>query len=680
MSAFPQTQPQASSSTPSVPIRGRGASRMLGNALRGAGMAAEQGMELDGGVGGRRRGAGRSVVTNARAGPLDQTGRHRGRDATPYAKPANTMAGRELLPGGGRGGRGGGGGGPSRRGTGRPHDGRRNPEGTPDMLKGNTPDPDLRRKQHSKLNELLRSDDMKHWLQSRLIAPGTLDLTAMHEDAWLKEQGILSLSDKNAPPNAGHVLWRLIDKVLQEEAGSRILTLSLANNRLASLHQLSKLPMCLPHLRALDLSNNPIASIHELRALQAAGEQKGKLSLGAGSLKSLVELNLEHTRVRDDMCKTPEGAERYKHDIMQRFPGLLMLDRVNLLRIVYPIERQPKIKRPEDERKALAAQVYSFPVDVLPSFFENEGVAATVNQFCAKFFTTFDTDRVALALAYTPTATVSFSCNTLPARSALAADVARTRSARPNPVSFEPWLALPGRNFFRGAASLDARWRSLKTPAAPDFAAWATTQVPQTRHPLADAAKWNIDAWILDGDGASTRIMVVVAGEFQEMPSGTYRSFTRTFTLVLAPPGQPAALAGWPAVAQADIMVVHSYLGTGAFDHARSILTPPVVLVAPSAQSGLPAAGSSAGLPTPIDALALPSAPAVTAAPAHTAPAAPAPAAPEAQEQAVQIVRARTGMNDGWSRMCLAQNEWDIERALANFLELKPTIPPEAYV
>jgi nuclear RNA export factor len=68
----------------------------------------------------------------------------------------------------------------------------------------------------------------------------------------------------------------------------------------------------LPYLRALDLSNNPISRINELDELLAAGEKKGKASVGAGSLKSLIELKLNGCKFREEMLLKPDGAETYK--------------------------------------------------------------------------------------------------------------------------------------------------------------------------------------------------------------------------------------------------------------------------------------------------------------------------------------------------------------------------------
>lgn len=105
------------------------------------------------------------------------------------------------------------------------------------------------------------------------------------------------------------VLRRLI---AAQPTNTPIYTLSLSNNILHDLHQLSRLPHSLPHLRALDLSNNPIRKISELDELLAEGEKKGKATAGVGSLKSLTELKLNGCLFREQMLQQAKGAEIYQ--------------------------------------------------------------------------------------------------------------------------------------------------------------------------------------------------------------------------------------------------------------------------------------------------------------------------------------------------------------------------------
>ncbi|TXT05944.1 hypothetical protein VHUM_03705 [Vanrija humicola] len=554
-----------------------------------------------------------------------QSGRHRPGKDTPYTKPDGKGSLSSRI--------GSVAGSSSSSGQAPPRGGK----GTPDVLRDNNPKrAQVQSQQHSKLNEVLRGDEIKEWLKSRVIAPGVLDMSNLPDDAWLKEKGILPPGHKDAPVNVGHVFWRLISSTL-ETPGNPITTLSLASNNFNTLHQLAKLPLCLPHIRALDLSNNPIAKSDELKHLQSAGEQKGKASTGAGSLKSLIELKLNGVRFREETLQRPDGADIYQHDVLRRFPGLLILDGVQLNRIVFPLERKPVVKRTEEERKPLAAVPFTFPFDVINTFKESDAVESTVMAFCEVFFTLFDNNRAELVDFYHPKATLSIAGNTLPSRSAQALEVSKTRSSRPAPISFEQWVSLPGRNFFRTCTTIEQRTNTLKSPMDRDALLTWWNKVPRTKHPLADPSKWSFDSWYFDDN--NDRISAVIQGEFQELPSGTYRSFTRTFILGAPPAGSAAAAKGYPCIVLSDVMVVHSYLGTGSFDSKSSLVQPDIAIVPPN---GGDEAAQKAAL--------------------------------------IQQVRARTGMNDAYSEMCLTQNDWDVERAVANFQEIRGSIPADAFV
>ncbi|WRT70302.1 uncharacterized protein IL334_007300 [Kwoniella shivajii] len=638
------------SSSSSVSIRGSAngapSTRGIASALRGAGISREQAMELDNSNNGGR--VGRGGRRGGRSGgPLDQTGRHHPSNASnnkPYQKtaPAGSLASRMSTSG------------PSNARGGRPTRGNapnaRNPAGTPPFIKQLQSLSGKAERDHSKseLGKKLHSEEMKEWIRKRVIAEGILDMSNLPNDPWLKENGILPPGHPNAPANAGTVFWRIIEDVVQKGAGITIHTLSLANNNLDHLFQLQRLPLTLPDIRALDLSGNPIKHISELDHLRAAGEKKGKANAGAGSLKSLVEIKLNDSPFREKMLQQPDGAEMYKHDILRRFPGLRILDGVELERIILPIDRKPKVRLTDSQKAGFIARPFSFPCDVQPGFGE-EGVKEPAMQFCAKFFTLFDTDRNAVISGYAPNALISISANTLPSRSANQTEIQKTRQNRPQPVPFEAWTNLPSRNFFRGTTSIKARMDSLQSPAdAERLLRWWNKAVPKTKHPLTDPSKWAFDTWVLDGEAESTKLCLIIEGEFEEMPSGTYRSFSRTFILSPAPAGSSAASAGWPAIILSDTMIVHSYFGTYAFDDQnRSLAVHGVSIIPPS-------------IPPPTT-----STPAMDAA---------------SQDALVAQVSRRTGMNAQFSNLCLQQNGWDFEASLKNFEEIRGSIPAEAFV
>lgn len=72
-------------------------------------------------------------------------------------------------------------------------------------------------------------------------------------------------------------------------------------------------------------------------------------------------------------------------EILRRFPGLRILDGVSLERVIFPIERKPKVKHTEEEKAALIAKPFSFPVEVRPEFFSEEAARNFAMAFCAKY-------------------------------------------------------------------------------------------------------------------------------------------------------------------------------------------------------------------------------------------------------------------------------------------------------
>ncbi|KAK4687923.1 nuclear RNA export factor, partial [Tremellales sp. Uapishka_1] len=633
------------SGTAPVSIRGAAngapSGRGIANALRGAGIVKDRNntMEIDGGIAtGPSRGAGRRN-SNRSAGPMDQAGRHRATNNTPYGKPPASAL--PVRPGSNIVNL-------NRRGVGRPppggQRGRRAAEGTPEIVKTmNAERQRVQRVDHTKLSEKLGSEEMKAWLRSKVIAEGVMDLSNLSDDAWLKKEGIFPPGHPDAPPQAGLVFWRLIDTVIQKPTNTPVHTLSLANNGFHNLFQLSKLPMCLPYLRALDLSNNPLKRANLLDELLTTSERKGKANGGIGGLKSLTELKLNGVEFREkELARGADGAESYKHIILQKFPGLLILDGVPLNRIVFPVVRKPRIGRNLEERQVFTKVPFSFPVDVQTRFSDTEATTSFVNAFCAMFFPLFDSDRSRLLPGYAPNATISVSANTLSSRSYQHTDIEKSRSSRPNPVGFGKWTELPARNFFRNPTDVKTRMLTLHSPVNQDDLMEFWRRIPETQHPLEDAGKWLMDTWVVDGSGMESKICAVIQGEFRELPSGTYRSFSRTFILAISPENSPAQLAGWQATILSDMMTVSSYYGTASFDERRSVAVNGVSIVAAS----------------------------------------PAPAvAPngENQEALISQVRQRTGMNVTFATMCLSQNEWSLEKALQNFEEIKSSIPAEAY-
>jgi nuclear RNA export factor len=58
---------------------------------------------------------------------------------------------------------------------------------------------------------------------------------------------------------------------------------------------------------------------------------------------------------------------------------------------------------------------------------------------------------------------------------------------------------------------------TLKSPNdSAELVAWWNKKVPKTKHPLEEASRWCIDAWVLDGEGVDTKLCAMIQGEFEE--------------------------------------------------------------------------------------------------------------------------------------------------------------------
>jgi hypothetical protein len=108
--------------------------------------------------------------------PSKQSGRRHGKDA-PYAKPsaaAKALSSRISDAPGGRG---------SKRSGSTNLNSRRDPAGTPDILKDRNPKrAQVHQEQHSKINSILSGEEIKQWIRSRNIQPGVLDMSVSDQE------------------------------------------------------------------------------------------------------------------------------------------------------------------------------------------------------------------------------------------------------------------------------------------------------------------------------------------------------------------------------------------------------------------------------------------------------------------------------------------------------------------
>ena len=285
-----------------------------------------------------------------------------------------------------------------------------------------------------------------------------------------------------------------------------------------------------------------------------------------------------------------------------------------------------------------------------------------------RFFSLYDTNRAALKEAYAPAAQFSFVTNVVPPPRAKAAGYLHTMPNQKS-LNFDKYQDVGTRNLMRLQSS-KSRHSALRQGSGEIIS--TISKLPGTTHPLNDASKFCVDAWIVPNNTVGAQmssaaadkpeavLLICVHGEFAEAPSTGVRSFDRTFIVAPVAPGSQAANAGWPCVILSDQLTVRHYAGTAAWS-----------------PDALPTGEVTATAPTPSAAPGVPSAAAATpsVAPANLPPhlqnQAPAPGLNEQQHLLSLQLAAQTGLTYPFAVQCLQENGWDPNVAMTNFENLK---------
>lgn len=146
--------------------------------------------------------------------------------------------------------------------------------------------------------------------------------------------------------------------------------------------------------------------------------------------------------------------------------------------------------------------------------------------------------------------------------------------------------------------------------AGPSAIVAALNRLPRTTHPLHDASKFVVDAWLVPNVDVQARtdagtcpdalLFISVHGEYAEAPSQGVRSFDRTFLVAPAVPGSEAATHGWPCTIVSDQLTVRHYSLPDAWrsDSLPTGDVPPDAGAAAPVPQQTPVAGLPTGLPT----------------------------------------------------------------------------------
>ncbi|KAI6250487.1 mRNA export factor mex67 [Erysiphe necator] len=354
-------------------------------------------------------------------------------------------------------------------------------------------------------------EELREFLASRYNAQHKLlDLSRLGTDPRLQALGLFKDGVKNEKKlfNAIMAICEGLFKTCQDKQDA-ITSISLTDNSLSSLNDISTLAQTFPDIKNLDLSRNKIPNLKALDAWQ-------------WKFRSLEILIIEDNPIESN-------HPNLKTDLMKRYPRLHTINNL-------------RVRSLEEVSSIIAAIEHAKnPIPIAgPIFHDLDRVGET---FIRYFIPNYDNDRVALATsAYDAESTFSLSINMLAPRD------------KDNVVSAPNWheyvkysrnlskvIYLPSRmnRLFTGAQSIQNIWTSL----------------PKTKHPDIELEnnKYLFEGHKLPGvpdpTGQSpmgvTGIIITMHGEFQELGKSAtdcvqLRSFSRTFILGPGLPGGPA--------------------------------------------------------------------------------------------------------------------------------------------
>jgi nuclear RNA export factor len=443
-----------------------------------------------------------------------------------------------------------------------------------------------------------------------------LNLEDMEHDQFLIDNKIPTPSSTTSASREVSAIFKLASQLDPVP-----LTISLANNKLRNGHCLVSLHRYLPKLANLSLANN---NLREYKDLDYISAKRGKLL-------HLRELLLLGNPVRENHVKN-STVERYRHDIARICSGLEMLDSEAIPKIAFD-------NQPAASTSAVAipdhALPTTFPMPMGPAFLTGVD-PALVSQFLSRFFQCFDNQRPALRAAYDANATFSFNLNTnVPDRARLLGFYHKLPNQKG--LQAHTWLNANPRNLAR----VSDNHKGLQV--GPDNILSAIDRLPLTRHDVGGPPeKFTLDAFPV-AVGQAMGLLLTVHGEFVELPVGGIRSFDRSFVLAPASEGTQAKADGWDVIILSDQLTVRGYSSHESWRPGRLTVQAGEFVLPEDQQRDL-------------DTIS------------------------EPQKSMVVNVCKRTKLNVKFAYDCLAGNEWDVTRAVANFNEVKGTLPSDAYL
>ncbi|KAF8207061.1 hypothetical protein K438DRAFT_1815618 [Mycena galopus ATCC 62051] len=453
-----------------------------------------------------------------------------------------------------------------------------------------------------------------------------LNLDSMADDEFLRRYNLQAPGLGGGSSREAGVIFKLASRLKPP-----VETVSLANNGLSG-HHLTYLDKYLPRIANLSLQNNNMRVWKDLDPISSRREK----------LLHLRELVLMGNPIREQEYQNG-NADRYKREVTRRFVSLELLDQEAIAKISFDVA-------PADADAAAGSvkppDATTFPFQMGPSFIGGVD-PSLVSTFLSRFFPAFDAQRPSLGDVYTPASTFSFSANTsIPARARVQGIQYSNEMPNQRKLEWKAWIENGSRNLHRLSGE--------KTISALHIGGHdivqALVKLPLTKHDILSAP----ENFCVDSFLAGVGLLVIVHGQFIEAPSQGIRSFDRTFMLAPAPEGSRAKMNGWDVVILSDQWTIRGYSRPEAWAPG------PMLVQATLESNPLPTQRQLQNLPSDQQALL------------NTVP--------EPQRPLVIGVCGQTGLNVKYSLDCLNGNGWDPTRAVANFNQVKATLPPDAFL
>ncbi|KAH8995036.1 NTF2-like protein [Lactarius akahatsu] len=458
-----------------------------------------------------------------------------------------------------------------------------------------------------------------------------LNLERMSEDEMVSRAGLLPPGIPGSTGKEAAVIFKLASQLKPP-----VRTISLANNNLQTTHVISTIAHYLPNLANLSLENNNLRVWKDIDSISQLSDKKDKL------LK-LRELILIGNPIRELEYQS-NRVDTYRNNIMRRFPTLEILDKEPVTKISFDA---PQISHSTGSTGSLKG-AKEFPALMRPPLVAGVD-GGIITSFFARFFPLFDTQRATLSNVYHEFATFSFQANTsIPVRAKIQGFQHSKEMPNQRNLDWSPWLGAGSRNLSRVGGAVDKMLKSIHVGR--EKVLNALTTLPRTKHDIAGAAeKFCIDAWPVTQEDRTT-LFLSIHGQFVEESVGGVRSFDRSFVLTPAPEGSRAKASGWDVEVLSDQLVIRAYSSHEAW-------TPgPLFVQATSSGNQTSSASSTASIHQELGAI------------------------PEPQRSLVTQVCKLTRLNVRFAVDCLQNNGWDVDRAVANFEQVKGTLGQDAFL